>query len=287
MNLRATFEPNTPGAFLNVPMEVYRSAPGLSKSELALIGVCPRLFNLRHQYRSKQTDAMAFGTILHAALLEDKEGHFYVRPDTYGADGKRWNANATECKQWLADHADKPVISREQWEQIVACQSAAREHHLAGPLIQDAQTEVSLFANYAGRLLKGRADIFAPERGYIADVKTVADASDRALSRSIFEYDWHVQAGFYWKLAQLLKFPIADFYIIALQKEPVPLVNCKRIKPEAMELGLATFDSWLETLDECEASGFWPDYSGTKIEDIDVPHWAYTADEEALELLQP
>jgi hypothetical protein len=120
------WKPDTQGIFAGLSMEQYLTAPGASRSLLRRVAERPSTaFE-----KSESSDAQMWGTLLNDAVLFGTRD-FYVRPDSYvsetpvrrargglaqgdspkGESGEKpWNGNSTTCKQWLREHADKPVL---------------------------------------------------------------------------------------------------------------------------------------------------------------------------------
>ena len=135
-----------------------------------------------------------------------------------------------------------------------------------------------------GLPIKGRADFIG--QGYIADIKTTADASNKGLSHSIHNFRYHVQAAMYLKLANLNNLDIHSFYFIAIERGDILLINVRQISAAAIELGEITLGKQLRDLAKCRETGIWLDYSGdTELPgEIDLPTWAYS-DTAGMELI--
>ena len=249
-----------PGIYYDLPMADYIAAPGLSSSRLKILLESPLTYRRTIQglMPRETSPAMSMGSALHSAILEDKR-EFYVKPSTYGDGEKRWNANGTECRQWLADHADKPVLDQEEAEWIETASNYVRTHHTAGALLKDGRPEVSVFTEIDGRLFKARFDMIAPGRA--VDLKTVTDASSRGFSRAVFKYGWHIQAALYMRIAAAAGLRLEAFYWIALQKGALPLVNVIRYGASAQLLGGEQLNRALQILDRCERDDRWPEWA--------------------------
>jgi len=278
--IKRRFIPKTEGVFEWLPFEDYANAPGLNKSVLNLLRECPAKFK---QYRDgkiapRQTKAMLYGSLLHAAILEQLFD-YHVQPETK-SDGKPWNYNATECKEWRALRFDLPIVTQEEDEEIRMVARHVRNHPLAWPLLKGSRRELSVFAEYGGHFMKGRPDAFNPETGVLCDVKKVADASTRALSNAIYAFGHHIQMALYHKLLAICGYNVTTTYFIAIElgatKGDPPLLNVRQLDPAAMEVGLRELESMLIKLDCCTKANFWPDYSGGAIELIDLPRFVYS-----------
>jgi hypothetical protein len=72
-----------------------------------------------------------------------------------------------------------------------------------------------------GLLCKCRPDYRIPERRILVDLKSCEDASPEAFARTIFNYTYYIQAGFYLDgVSQVLAEPYRTFIFIAVEKTP-------------------------------------------------------------------
>jgi hypothetical protein len=257
----------------DLPASDYRARHEISKSDTDSIDDCLAKFQKEKAglIERKETPAMKYGTQLHALILDGK-ADYHVKPDgmTFAS---------TFGKAWRDSHLDKPVLKQAEHEELTAIAASIIKHRHAASLFIDAKTEVSLFGRHkpTGLLIKGRADILNVNRRCIADPKSMVDASNRAMARAIFDWNYHVQAYWYRELAQQNGLDIDKFYFIGIERK-TGLINVRSITPAAMEQGKIKMDSRLEKLKEAMETGDWPDYSGATPEpgEIDLPQFAYT-----------
>jgi hypothetical protein len=162
------------GLWSGVPMGTYHSSPHLSSSLLRTLMRSPLEYKRAIDGAGKETtEAMQYGTVAHAAILENKFDAFHIRPDDY-ADGKPWNSNASVCKDWLKSHADKPVLSLKQVQELSEAANYVHSHPKAGRLLRGGFVEVSAFAANQ----KARCDYIKidGESATVVDLKTCTDA---------------------------------------------------------------------------------------------------------------
>lgn len=272
------------GLWSGVPMGIYHGTPHLSSSLLRTLMRSPLEYRRAIDGAGKETtSAMEYGTVAHAAILENKFDAFHIRPETY-ADGKAWNGNANECKAWMDAHKDKPVLSLKQVQELSEAANYVHTHPKAGKLLRGGFVEVSAFAANQ----KARCDYLKidGESATIVDLKTCTDASTAAFGKEILNRGYHIQFAWYRRVLRNLSFKHFQFYFIALQKGR-PMVNVWMLHPAAMDTVEKEVDDALLTLARCKADGIWPewaDYDGTnEIGIIDIPEWAYRGND-ALEL---
>jgi hypothetical protein len=255
----------------NLPATDYRAMEGISKSALDDFAICPAYYHAKRTslIADKPTAAMQYGTLLHSLVL-DGRADFHIKPDgmTFASkDGKAWREN----------HLDKPIVSQTEADELMATSSAILKHPHAAPLFGSGKSEVSLFGVHreTGLPIKGRADWLG--NNHIVDIKTTADASNRGLSQSINSFRYHVQAAMYLTLAQQNGLDVDSFIFVAIERGEFPLINVRKLSPEAVERGQQILDKQLLDLSNCIKSQVWPDYSGdtTKPGEIDLPPYAY------------
>lgn len=257
---------------LAMPSLVYRKADGISKSALDDFAVCPAYYRAKQlgQIAEKPTAAMQYGTLLHSLVL-DGRADFYTKPDGMTFASK-------DGKAWRDDHQDKPIVSATEAAELTSTASAILKHRHAAPLFGQGASEVSLFGVHkeTGLAIKGRADWLG--KTHIVDIKTTADASNRGLSNSINSFRYHVQAAMYLTLAQQNGLDVDSFYFVAIERGEFPLINVRKLSPEAVERGQQILDKQLLDLSNCIKTDTWPDYSGDTetAGEIDLPTWAYS-----------
>jgi len=273
------------GAWLGVPMQTYQDAPGLSSSMVRVILESPLTYKrmIDGAITKETTGAMEFGTCQHSAVFEQRFD-FHIQPETYGPDKKKWNGNAVECKAWLVEHSDKPVLSNNAVRQLVDASDYLRKHPKAGKLIQGGKAEVSFFANGE----KARCDYIRIEGEFadIVDLKTCTDASTYEFGKEILNRGYHIQAAWYRRVLSHLGLTLREFHLLALQKGQLPLVNCRPLRKAAIDLGAMECERAVLLLNKCELNNRWPEWADeddeAEVQVFDVPEWAHPQQEQEL-----
>jgi hypothetical protein len=227
--------------------------------------------------RGEPTDAMEFGTLCHAAILEPRRLHsrYCVMPDlTAGIlkpDGTAYdNVKLTkEYKQRLAQWEEMETricISQDQMSKATAIVEAVRHSERASRWLGNASIdrpdiEVCLVWDdpETGLRCKARLDAIWPDRPVIVDVKTTADACE--FSRSICRYGYHRQAAFYIDGATAVLGAAAySFNVIALETAEPFALRCAPMSVTAIETGRQENRKLLRQLARCIESNRWPGY---------------------------
>lgn len=256
----------------------YHSVQSVSASSLKWFRKSPAHFKaaLDGKLQSESTPAQIRGTMLHSLVLECR-ADYVVAPETYDG-GKKWNRNATFCKEWESAQT-KPVIRQHEADTIQAAAMAVRENRLAARLLIGGDAEKSFFVKCkrTGLDLKSRMDYWTPR--WIVDLKTTEDASFSKFKRSAASYDYEMQAAFYCYVSKLSGHEIVDFYFIALELEPLPMVNVFLIEPDDLEIATAKLMKELDAVAKCFESNHWPGYCDNAPTMLSVPPWKFESDE--------
>lgn len=246
------------------------------------------------------TAAMAFGTAVHAAVLEPSlfEQRYVVRDDSV-LDGTLsslddMRAAATELgvkpgkmkKDELRDairaadtesrfvfrddalanlYAGKEILADETMIAIRSIQLTIARHAGAKRLMTSGLAEMSAFWPdlETGISCKCRPDWLVQDGKVIdgiVDLKTCPDASADGFSRSIAAYGYDVQAAFYQDGIKAVTGRTMPFYFIAVEKDGPHAAAVYRASDEVIEVGRAKYRGALQLLRWCLDTGRWPSY---------------------------
>lgn len=218
----------SPGIYSHVLMADYHGAnlcagPSISSSGLRTIfdpAKGPMNYWIYSPYnpnRLEQPDSEAFilGRAAHHLFLGEADfgKHFTVEPETYPdaktGEAKKWNNNATFCKEWAEHVASEKltVLSRKQLEQIKGMagilpwqkgleDSGLKNNGLvrAGALQGLIEHTIIALDEETGVYLKSRPDVIPTGSWEFNDFKTSADVSDEAIRRTIGDFRYDMQA---------------------------------------------------------------------------------------------
>jgi len=280
---------NRTGIERGIPLSSYLNTPAVSNSMLKEFADCPlcALEYITDRGRREPTHDMILGSAIDCLLCDPDafNAWFYLRPDVYGDDRKKWNGNATECRKWLLDHRDKPVLSRADVAEVEACVSAIKADPRAAELLRDAVPQLTLFwqDKRTGLQMTGRPDFTLPRAA--VDLKFTNRANVNHFARTLTNMGYHRQAAIYTDGLEANGRECNTFYFIAVQGGDRPKVNVRYLKSDALELGRAHYRKMLVELKECIERNEWPGYSGpgTEIHPIDLTNWAYNEHDENID----
>lgn len=275
------------GLWSGVSMEVYHAHPAISSTALRVLLRSPLTFRrmIDGELENEPTDAMEFGTCQHAALFE-RRFDFHIQPETYGPENKPWSGNSGECKKWLAEHSDKPVLSASQARKLSEAVGYIRAHPKGQRYIRGGHAEVSVIAGG----MKARPDylIIHPDNTCtIVDLKTTTDASRVAFGRECLNREYHIQFAWYKDTLAAIGLTVVSVKVLALQKGKLPLLNVLEFSPAALRLGQQKCMEALALLAQCEANDYWPEWAEDdpkEVKLLELPEYAFAGQETELEI---
>jgi exodeoxyribonuclease VIII len=219
----------------------------------------------------KGTAATDFGTMAHAYLLEPHTmlERYLVGP----CDDRRLK----KWKEWAAEHDGEGVeymrpsdlVALKAMRQAVVSKSKAAELlNTPGP------TEVSVVWIDAetGLLCKARPDKLIPDKGICIDLKTTADASEDAFSRTVYRFGYHMGASFYLDGLRANGVQCGRFLLLAVESGEPHEAAVYELDEDWMLLGEEECRKMLALYAECKKANNWPGYED-KIQRIGPAPW--------------
>lgn len=305
------------GVYRDLTNEAYHSNPGVSNSGLTELNRSPLHYWHRYMNPAREkrepTPAMAFGTAIHAAILEpDRFMDEFVREphpadfngclvslDDYRAKAKELDIKGVsaakkddikalikaidESVMFFDDCAKavtegKTVITADQMEACIQISRQLRSQKAAKTLFSMGVAETSIYWKDAetGVLCRCRPDFLGIG---ILDVKSTEDASPKAFQRSIWNYRYWVQMAFYIDGVKAATGDELPFVFAAWEKS-APYASAFYAGDRFMlEAGRKEYKRLLRVLANCLETGKWPGYS-QQIETITLPLYAQKEIEE-------
>lgn len=244
---------------------------------------------------SSDSEALSFGTLVHAVILEPHKLDSYavLDPDEIGvkANGDKAD-NPMATKAWkdavfAAKRDGLTVISPKMLTKARALAAAVMAHPEAGRLLAASTGhEISAYADHpTGARVRARFDLIGPS--FIGDIKTTFDGNPEDFGRTMHKYLYHVSAANYLDIARANGHDADRFDLICVEKEPTPggayRVSVLEIHPDAIDLGRDLMAEacarWLALGKRVDL----PSY-GDHRHVIDLPAWAYDTDFEDIQI---
>lgn len=275
------FTPGTEGVVLGLTAEEYKAAPGIGQSMLKKFAAeaTPKHFMESLTRPEPTTDAKEFGAVLHAAILTPHllDASYHLRPPLYPSDKglKPWHGGAGWCKDWLEEHADRPVMTIEEMARISRITETVLSLPIVGDIIRTGQKEVSFFKRdeETGLLLKCRVDCISTSTDgetFIIDPKKVrrgyATAERFGVQCADLGYDIQC-ASYLWITGA------SRFLFIAMEEEAPFEAEMWEMDAADVAEGFSKWRKMLRAYSDAVADGTWPGYDRT-IKRLKLPAWA-------------
>lgn len=258
----------------------YHSLSAIGRSALVTFGQSPahfwHTFLNPNAHAKAPTPAMLFGSAFHAYVLEPMEYKLkYVEAPVASKVSKAYRQaeeEAIKCGQTLL-----PLGTGELCHKL----STALHDHPTAHKILNAKglNEATFLATCPDTDLevKCRTDCIT-DSGWVVDLKTTQNASPDAFVRTIANYQYHVQAGFYldvieWATGTRPK----GFLFLCIEKEAPYAVSVIRASDSMIAAGSRRARDLLSQMADCFKSlgpdKPWPAYSDDIVE-VNLPAWA-------------
>lgn len=226
--------------------------------------------------QAKQKRSLKLGRIVHAAILEPErfKREYLLQPD-FGP--MQSSINRAKRDAWLKDQDPEAIIvEQKDLDTAMAMRESILAHKTARLVIENGKPEVTLYwiDPVTGLQCRARADWWSEELAFAMDLKSCEDASPFAFSRTIVNWEYHVQHCFYADGFRALGAPLDNFLMLPCEKEPPYACAVRHIDAAAEERGFQLLSKSMETLARCVESGRWPAYS-ENIEQTSLPGYAF------------
>ncbi len=266
------------GAFDGMPNEKYHAAPGVSKSHLDVIaGRSPRHYWQRYINPEREpeepTPALLIGTAVHSAILEPDD--FLSRYVESPRFDRRTNAGRAAAAEFEADNAGKQVLGADTMALCIAMRDAVHSHPVAAPLLRNGVAERSFVAPDpdTGEIIKCRTDWYAPDRGFILDLKTCEDASPVAFGKSCANYRYTLQPAWYQDVIEAATGEAPPYWaFLAIEKSPPYAIGIYTPTAPQVAHGREVARRDFERIVKHRRANWWPDY-GEIVLPLDLPPW--------------
>jgi exodeoxyribonuclease VIII len=276
--------------------EDYHAIDAVSPSKLKVLKRSPLHYFDKYlasdREKQKPTDAMKKGTALHTAVLEPElwDSTIAVKPEDApnrptekqlvqpaktGTKAHDAWLDACSRRDWWAEFdkksAGKLLISPGDADEVRRMADSVRRHPAASFLLEmPGRREASYTWTdpATGLQCKTRPDYHTEDRRIVVDLKTTIDAKRNEFSRSIVNYDYHVQSA--WNIDAI---GAEQFITIAVESSRPYCVAVYPASDALIAAGRRRYEEAMETLAECISSGIWPGYGDEIQEAIDLPEW--------------
>ena len=279
---------DSPMALNKLSNAEYHALDYVSKSHLDLVDKSP--FHYWDRYINpdrvipEPTKQMIIGSAFHSLVLEPDvfETEFIVeavdapkRPTATQRNAKKPSNQTLDAIAFWESFDNKAkgktILSLEDIERLTIMKQRIVEHPAASTILNlsgVAEQSYQWKDEKTGELCKSRPDFHTDDGTLIVDLKTTSDASELGFQKSVHNFRYHVQAGFYLRSIKEAQ----QFVFIAVETKPPYLVAVYNASTDMINAGNRVADKNLETLANCRKSGKWLGYS-EEITTLELPRF--------------
>jgi hypothetical protein len=247
-----------PGIF-QMDESTYRPLPFLNASSIPYLLQSPAHYLAMLSQPRTPSKEMNFGTALHMRILEPEKfsDTFVVKT----IDGRTLKGKAALLE---IEHVQKKkIISEEDFERIKYMEANIRNHDIATSLLSNGHAEqVAMFKLKASNgnkvMCKAKIDYIADS--VMIDLKTTKCASIESFSKSLENYNYHIQASFYSHSIEALGYDRPKFYFIAVESEPPFAVSVIELSEEHYVVGYGKIYETVDIYEKCLRENNFPSY---------------------------
>ena len=272
-----------PGIYAKVPMSVYHSdccvGPSISSGglrELTPPNGCPMRYwdnSYLNPNRAPEevNDHFSLGKAVHTLLLSEEgfKTDYAIRPKEF----KDWRTN--DAKDWREKNlkAGKTILIPDDLTKIQGmAERISGDRTFVDLLRGKIERSIIWQDKKTGVWLKSRPDSI-PADGYIADLKTTADASEIGCQRATLNHGYHMQLGLgCMGLEALTTRRVSDHVLLFIEVDRPWAYNIKPVDPQLIDLGMRQLRAAINVFSECIGSGVWPTYYGSGVT-LSGPEW--------------
>lgn len=262
----------------DISNEDYHCSAGISRSGISKFKEDPLYYwgeyinPKKPRAKEEKKRSLELGNAVHCYLLENEKFN-----DCYTVIPKFSGKGSKKCKQeFIAEHNGKILLDQNDLEIIKATAGAVREHPDASLFLgEDSLVEKSFFwiDEDTGLLCKARPDIILGN--LTIDLKTTDKAPKKWFSRSIHNYDYHIQAAMILDAQKAVTGTEPQvFLFIACEPKYPYLVKVYPLGQPSIDKGREEYKNELLKAQRYFISNQWRSI-GKDMEEIDIPNYAF------------
>lgn len=257
-----------PGIHDHIDELTYHADPALSASGAKTLLHSPARFAWEREHGTKGSDAMDFGTLVHALVLRSHDSRIVVNPH----ESMRTKA----AQEWAAERAaeGRIVVSPKDVRRAIAVAKAVHAHPLGGAILSEGRPEVTLRWDdpETGVPLRGRVDWLRDNA--IVDVKTAGRYGGSELGtfgRQAATLDYPMSAAHYVAGYAALTGDTLPFITITVEVEAPHFITVSQYDEADLLVGHERMREAIAEFARRTESGVWSD--PPQIETVPVPGW--------------
>jgi hypothetical protein len=237
----------------------------------------------RTSQRTPPSEALVFGQafedLVYGLPIHDR---YAVKPEGMSfatKDGKAWKADA--------EASGKPIISRDDYDAMVAMRDSLRENGTAMRMIEMCCKQTTFRCDYPGTPgLQSRPDWDSTEgcldsgyQPFTLDLKSTISLAKLTSGRGVHEHGYHAQAAIAAETIARHGLARPASFLLAVEKSAPYRSQVIEVTDEWIQLGWGWCERQLERLAGHYASGDWPRTDREVVRLPPVQAWMYGVNE--------
>ena len=234
-------------------MDIYHANPAMGSGDIRDFMRAPRLFRDRMDglLPAIESDAMAFGTAFHCAVLEPTKF-----ADNYAVKPEGMSFATKEGKAWREEHEGSTIISAKDKGRIdfmiLRMPGEARAFLVGG------RSEVTFRVDFSGFAVQCRADHISNDFAMMADLKTIS--AIEKVEKEVFARGYHIQARWYQRIVERETGKLPEFRLVFCESAPPYRWRIVSLDGDYLNIADEKIDEAFSGIAACEKSGEWPDH---------------------------
>lgn len=224
--------------------------------------------------------SMDEGSLIHSLIL-GKGKDIFVMPEEYTDFRKKAAQELSQQKESEGKIVVLQSAIDSCSELVTAFNMQMKETEFAETFfdIDHCYTEAPMYWRdpYFGVLMQGMIDRFNSFGPIIWDLKTVTDASTKAIEKKIFDMGYHIQQAFYRRGINAIMPELQNktrFVFLFVETSPPYALNCIEFSGMYEALAELDADRAIQIWSECIKNDYWPGYMlSEKPNDVMPPTW--------------
>lgn len=255
-----------------MPWPEYKAFPALNAS--VLVHGRKSLKHLKHAWDQgfPDTDAMAWGRMVHCLLFEPSEFESRYWP---WHDRRAGKAYWEYCAQ--AEAAEAEVVRGHGQYSLASAIEAAQsflQDDRAQALISAGAAEQTVLTVEGGLQCKGRLDWVSTSEHVLVDLKTPAQIEPELFGKTFFNFDYDIKLGVYRRWLNRLTNDHWPVEVIVLESKPPYDIGVIPIPDAVLDAGIDDALALIRQVAEAIETDQWPGIAGGKPLSLVVPYWA-------------
>lgn len=264
---------------------VYSELPGVHITQLKEMRKSPKHYQHRLKKPRKITNALAFGSAAHVAVLEPERfiRDYAIWESKYPEGGAR-PRNGKAWEEFKTLNKARSIILDTEFDEACEFKDAVRKDPVAMKYLAMGRAEIAMTwqDEETGIACVGRIDweTTVDKHPAVPDLKSCREAGELWFTRDAAKLGYHLQLAFYADGYKAITGKMPRMVVIAVEPvEPYDAVTYI-VPEEVLEIGRDAYRELLVKLKACTEADEWPGQGGNEEKILSLPKWCLPEEED-------